>query len=129
MSEAENRATVERLWSAFDAREFERAAEELHDDFVAEWPHSGERIRGRDNFIAVNREHPEPWISVNVSRIVAEGDTVVTEVEVPVEGSEPVYAASFFELSGGKIIRLTEYWVEGCSQQPYESRRRLTERM
>ncbi len=51
MSEGENKAAVERLWRAFDARDFERAGDELHDDFVAEWPHSGERIRGRENFL------------------------------------------------------------------------------
>ena len=122
MGEAENRSTVERLWRAFDARRFEEAGAELHDDFVADWPHSGERIRGRENFIAVNREHPDPWISIEVRRLVAEGDVVVSEVSVPVADGKTVFAASFFELRDGKIVRLTEYWVEGRSQAPYPSR-------
>ena len=96
---------------------------------MAEWAHSGERIRGRENFIAVNRDHPDPWLSVDVRRIVAEADTVVSEVAVPVEGSPPVYAASFFEFENGKIIHLTEYWVEGESQEPCGSRSAIVERM
>lgn len=127
MSETENRAAVERLWRAFDEREFDRAGDELHDDFVADWPHSGERIRGRANFVAVNRDHPDPWISVELRRIVAEGDLVATEVAVPVAGAATNYAASFFEFRDGKIARVVEYWVEERSQVPYESRRDVSE--
>ncbi len=129
MGERDNKAAVDRLWRAFDARDFERAGDELHDEFVAEWPHSGERIRGRENFIAVNRDHPDPWLSIDVRKLVAEGELVASEVAVPVEGSHPAYAASFFEFRDGKIVRLTEYWVEGSSQEPYESRAGVTERM
>ncbi len=38
-------------------------------------------------------------------------------------------AASFFHFRAGKIVHLTEYWVEGRSREPYESRRRHVERM
>jgi ketosteroid isomerase-like protein len=117
------------MWRAFDAREFDRAGEELHDDFVCEWPHSGERISGRDNYVAINRDHPDPWISIEILRIVAEGDQVVSEVRLPVEGREPEYAASFYEFRDGKIARLTEYWVSGNSQEPYESRAGISEPM
>lgn len=128
MGVEENKAAVQRLWRAFDDREFERAADELSDDFVCVWPHSGELIRGRENFIRVNAEHPDPWVSIELKTLVAEGDLVVTEVEVPVEGSAPAYAASFFELRDGEIVRLTEYWVEGRSQEPYGSRAGISER-
>ena len=127
MAEDENRAAVERLWRAFAAREFERAGDEVHEDVVVDWPHSGERIRGRAAFIAVNRDHPDPWITVELRRIVAEGDFVVTEVAVPVAGAATVYAASFFELQDGKVRKLTEYWVDGGSQLPYESRAGISE--
>ena len=128
MGVEENKAAVERVWQAFDERRFDRAGEELADDFVCFWPHSGEVIRGPENFVRVNAEHPDPWISIEIKKIVAEGDLVVTEVEVPVEGSEPAYAASFFELRDGKIARLTEYWVEGRSQEPYDSRAGISKR-
>ena len=128
MGVEQNKAAVERLWRAFGERQFERAGEELGDEFVCVWPHSGEVIRGPENFIRVNAEHPDPWISIEVKKIVAEGEIVVTEVELPVEGCEPAYAASFFELRDGKIVRLTEYWIEGRSQEPYDSRAGISER-
>ena len=93
------------------------------------WPHSGERIRGRDNFVAVNREHPDPWTSIEVHRLIAEGDVVVSEVVVAVEGGNPAHAASFFEFEDGKIVRLTEYWVDAKSHEPYESRAAHVEQM
>lgn len=130
MTDAEaNKAAVLRVWKAFDDRDFARAGEELHDDFVAEWPHSGERIRGRENFVRVNAEHPDPWISIEVLRIVGEGDVVASAVAVPVEGSNVAYAASFFEFRDGRIVKLIEYWVDGNSQEPYESRAGFVERL
>ena len=130
MSDTEaNKRAVERLWRAFNDRAFEKGGEELHDDFVAEWPHSGERIRGRDNFVRVNAEHPDPWVSIEIRRIVGEGDMVASEVAVPVEGGPTAYAASFFEFRDGRIARLVEYWVDQGSQAPYESRADLVERL
>ena len=122
-----NKRAVERMWQAFNERAFERAGEELHEDFVAEWPHSGERIRGRDNFVRVNAEHPDPWVSIEIVKIVGEGDVVASEVAVPVEGGPTAHAASFFELKDGKIARLVEYWVDAGAQTPYESRATLVE--
>jgi ketosteroid isomerase-like protein len=124
-----NKRAVERMWQAFNERDFARGGEELHDGFVAEWPHSGERIRGRENFVRVNAEHPDPWISIEIRKIVAEGDIVASEVAVPIEGGPTVYAASFFEFRDGKIIRLVEYWVDANEQEPYESRASLVERL
>ena len=122
-----NKRAVERMWRAFDQCAFERGGEELHDDFVCEWPHSGERIRGRANFVRVNAEHPDPWTSIEILKIVGEGDVVVSEVAVPVEGAPTAYAASFFELRDGKIARLVEYWVDAGGQRPYQSRSSLVE--
>ena len=78
MSEKENRESVERLWRLFEAREWEKAGQELHDDFEAVWPHTGEVFRGRANFIAVNENFPPigDW-HIHIKRIVAEGDLVV----------------------------------------------------
>ncbi|HUH06256.1 MAG TPA: nuclear transport factor 2 family protein [Egibacteraceae bacterium] len=127
MSQAENKTAVEHLWRAFDERRFDDAGDALHDDVVVEWPHSGERMVGRDAFIAVNRDHPDPWIRVEVLRIVAEGDVVVSEVVVPVEGQRSALAASFFTFEDGKIVSITEYWVDAGSQAPYPSRAGVTE--
>ena len=68
-------------------------------------------MRGRDNYLAVQREYPEGW-HIEVLRIVDGGDTVVSEVRVDQEGQR-FFAASFFELADGRISRAVEYWSDG----------------
>jgi ketosteroid isomerase-like protein len=113
MHENKNRQAVERLWQAFDTLDFEAAGEVLHDDFIAEWPQSRERMH-KDNFLAVNKHYPGSW-HITILRIIAEGDQVATEVRIDIDGRTD-YAVSFYELRDGKIIKETDYWPE-----PYEA--------
>ena len=119
------REIVERLWDAFEARDWDLARSLLHDDFELEWPHTGEAIRGASNFMEMNRAFPGDW-HLRVLRVVAEGDTVVSEVEATVEG-DVEFAVSFFEVRRGRIARLREYWVTPGYQDPPAWRARWTE--
>ena len=110
MSERHNRTVVEQLWQLFDARDFEAAGELLHDDFACEWPQSRERIRGRENYVAINQNYPGTW-SITIRRLIAEGDQVASEV-VMTYADQVVQAVSFFELRDGKIVRQVDYWPE-----------------
>ena len=58
------------LWRLFEAGAWDEAGALLHPDFVAHWPQSGECFRGRENYLAVNREHPAPGWELTVHRIV-----------------------------------------------------------
>src|SRR5664279_2464806 len=110
MAENEHREAVERLWSLFDAGDF-AVGTFLHDDFVCEWPQSGEVIRGRDNFIAVNAHYPRR-VRIQVQRLLVAGDTIITEVLAP-DAADPTQvdrAVSFFEFRDGTIIHLREFW-------------------
>lgn len=110
MSDQDNRHVVEQLWHLFDTFQFEAAGQLVSDDFVCEWPQSRERIRGRENFVALNANYPGRW-RCTVERIVACGDTVVTDVALA-SGDETARAVSFFELRDGKIVKETDYWPE-----------------
>jgi hypothetical protein len=77
MDEAVNRLAVERMWARFQVRDWAGAGEILADDLVVEWPHSGEVIRGPRNFLLVNEHHPAKDWSIDVRRMVAQGDQVV----------------------------------------------------
>ncbi len=110
MSEIANLQTVEALWDAFDRFDFDAAGDLLHDDFLCEWPQSGERIRGRANFVAVNKVYPGQW-RCTIQRILVCGDEVVTETQVS-DGDTSNTAISFFTLAGGKIVHLREYWPD-----------------
>jgi len=107
-----NRAVVQQFWEAIHNNDFRKAASCLHDDYLLEWPQSGELIRGRDNFAAVNEHYPAagPW-RVTVHRLIAEGDEVASEVTVT-DGKISARAITFSDLSDGKIVHQTEYWPD-----------------
>lgn len=118
MSDHDSREIVAALWALFEERDWDGARALLANDLVVEWPHSRERMRGPDAFLAVNRYYPEGW-SIRVLRIVAAGDLVVSEIVVTL-GGQRSFAASFFEIAEGRIRRVTEYWVDE-GQQPAPS--------
>lgn len=101
---------VESLWHRIQARDWAGVADLIADDAVVEWPVSSERIVGRSNYVAVNREYPDGW-SIRVLRIVAAGDQVASEVEVPHDDLGVFRAASFWTVVDGRIVRGTEYWT------------------
>src|ERR1044072_1919846 len=47
-----------KFWLLMESNDFRSVGAVLSDDFVLEWPQSKERIRGRDNFAAMNEEYP-----------------------------------------------------------------------
>lgn len=108
----ESKQVVERFWAAMQTNDFKSAGEYLHDDYILEWPQSGERIRGRANFVAVNENYPAHgrW-EFTVHRIIAEGDEVVSDVGVT-DGEIAGRAITFSTVRAGKIVRQTEFWPD-----------------
>ncbi len=56
--QATAKETVEAFWETMTTNDCGAVGALLADDYVLEWPQSGEVIRGRDNFAAVNRHDP-----------------------------------------------------------------------
>ncbi|WP_404958224.1 nuclear transport factor 2 family protein [Streptomyces sp. 147326] len=102
---------VARLWERIEARDWDGVAGLVAEDAVIEWPVSGERIVGRANFIAVNSDDGyADERSVELLRILADGDLVVTEVEIPQD--HVVYrAVSLWTVRDGEIVEAREYWT------------------
>lgn len=133
MSETAQRL-YERYLAAINARDWETLGSLLHDDFVEEWPQSGERVRGRENLIASTANYPgadrEPEAlgteAVQVVgsedrfvvspvfttiRLVGTGDvyTGVSKGHYP-DGSE-WFSVSLFTIRDGRIHRMTTYFA------------------
>ena len=119
---------VEQLWSRIQARDWAGVGELLVEDFVLEWPHDQVRLRGRADFVEFNRSYPEGW-SIEVLRIVAHGNTVVSEVRVPHPTVGPHYALSFTKVDAGRITSCREYWVLEAYEEPVGERTRWFEPM
>ena len=110
-----NAAAVEiagRFWQLMATNDFRSVGSLLADDFVLDWPQSGERIRGRDNFAAMNEEYPAhgPW-TFTVNRIVGNETVAVSEVTVS-DGVQLARAISFFEISNSRIVKMVEFWPD-----------------
>lgn len=118
-------AVVKRFWELMASNDFRSVGQVLGDGFVLEWPQSGERIRGRDNFAAVNEEYPAHgrW-RFTINRIVGRGPEVVTDVSVT-DGVQEARAISFFTVAGGKVVEMVEFWPD--SYEAPRNRKHLTE--
>ena len=112
------------LWERFEARDWGSARELLSDDFSASWPHTGERFATPDAFIRVNEQYPEGW-TIHVLRVVAEGDTAVSEVRVDHTRLGTSLASSWWTARDGRLASVVEYWVdEGAQPIPLDRRRK-----
>ena len=118
---------VESFWKLMATNNFRSVGLLLSDDFVLEWPQSGERIRGRDNFAAMNEEYPAHgrW-EFTVNKIIGSDVEAVSDVSVT-DGVQQARVVSFFTIENGQILRMIEFWPDNYPAP--ENRRHLVERM
>jgi ketosteroid isomerase-like protein len=121
------RFLVEQFWQLMASNDFFSVSAVLSEDFVLEWPQSGERIRGAENFAKMNAEYPAhgPWI-FTVHQIVAEHEKLVSDVSIT-DGVQRARALSFFIVANGKIQKIVEFWPDPFVAP--ENRRHLVEIM
>lgn len=107
-----NKQILENFWSTMETNDFNAASQLLHDEYLLEWPQSGERIVGRENFAAINTNYPaEGKWRFSINDIVAEGDLVVTDVNVT-DGKVIGRAVTFSTIRDEKIWKQVEFWPD-----------------
>jgi ketosteroid isomerase-like protein len=122
-----SKEVVKRFWSLMQSNDFASVGEVLSDDFVLEWPQSGERIRGRENYGRMNQEYPAHGVwKFTINRLLVDGDEAVTDVSVT-DGVQQARTITFFSINGSKIYRLLEFWPDRFPAP--EHRRHLVEMM
>jgi limonene-1,2-epoxide hydrolase len=110
---------VNGFWAAMQANDWHLAASCLAPECEVDWPCSGERIVGRENFAALQARYPTntgAW-SFDVHRVVADGDLVVSEVTVT-DGEQAARVIAFSEIEDGLIARQVEYWPTAYDPLP-----------
>jgi hypothetical protein len=125
MGEKENQLAVERYFEHFSSGSIEGIEEIFHEDFVEEWPQSGERIRGLSNMKSIVQNYPG-LPKVTVQNIRPAGDLVVVEALFDYSG-KPYNTVAIFEFDKGKVRKETAYFAE-----PFEApdwRAKWVERM
>jgi ketosteroid isomerase-like protein len=103
---------VKKYWSLMQSNDFQSVGQVLSDDFVLEWPQSGQRIRGRENFSAMNEEYPAHgrW-RFTINRLIGDDVQAVTDVSLT-DGVQVARAISFFSIADGKIQKMVEFWPD-----------------
>jgi hypothetical protein len=120
---------IELYWKALADNDLQRASTMLGDDFVEEWPQSGERIHGPDNWLAMATAHPT-FPSIRPLETQGAGDLWVTQAhfDYPTdEGAAPFKVCAIQRVRDGKLVRLTQYFAA-----PFEAaewRKEWVERM
>src|SRR5215831_4930064 len=90
---------IKRFWELMATNDFRSVGSVLADEFVLDWPQSGERIRGRDNYAAMNEQYPTTtgrWTFI-INRVVGNDNEAVSDVTVS-DGVQIARAISFFEI-------------------------------
>jgi SnoaL-like domain len=98
------------------------------DDFVEEWPQSGERLT-RD-MVEKMAEYPQlsgTSPKFTYKRMIGGGDVFVAEGTIDYGDGIPVSYVGIGEIRDGKVFRMTEYFANPF--EPPEWRKGMTQRM
>jgi hypothetical protein len=106
-----NLELVKKFWLLFSEQSWDKAAELLHQNFVAMWPQSRERIVGAQNFINVNRFYPGNH-KIEIIHAFETGSKVLTTVWIEADTGQKTFANSIFDIKDGQILKAEEYWAE-----------------
>ena len=103
---------VREFWRLMATNDFASVGAVLAEQYILDWPQSNERIRGKENFAALNAAYPShgPW-AFTVHRIVGNETEAASEVSVS-DGVQNAKAISFFTVVGGRITSQVEYRPE-----------------
>jgi hypothetical protein len=97
----------------------------VDDDMVIDWPHPGERFRGRENVLgAMAAVEVKPRFAGS-PRLIGSGPLWVLMVPLGY-GEEVLQYVAVLELEGGRILRAMGYW--GAPFPAQDSRTAYTER-
>jgi len=108
MQEHEVRALFERLLAAMDpALEYE----ERHEDYLVEFPQSGERMT-RDGLRRLQEHYPSGPPNIQLRRLTGSGDIWFGESVIRYNDGTVAHGVSRIEFRDGKMWRETRYYAE-----------------
>jgi hypothetical protein len=129
----DNKAAMERLKSIMEGDDFGALSGAINefatDDFVQEWPQSGERIR-RENVAKIAESYSGATGTnpkFTFKRMIGGGDVYVIEGTIDYGDGTPVSYVGITEFRDGRVAKQTEYYAN-----PFEApewRRQFVEQM
>ena len=143
MPELTNRDVVERFIEATSANDLDRADQYLADDFVEDYPQSGERIRGRTNRRSVIENYPgraerdftpgkagalvgdDQWVmtpAMSLLRLNGSGERFTATGQINYPSGEMWHVVQLIELHAGKIAKMTTYFAPPFEAAAYRAK-------
>jgi hypothetical protein len=117
------RAALERHWE-YAGKDEDISHEIYHDDAVLEFPQSGERFEGLENFREWRRQYPA-HLDFRIRRIKHDGDLVVAENLISYDGAPWMFAVNILEFRGDKVaherIYISDGWEAAEWRSPWRS--------
>jgi ketosteroid isomerase-like protein len=102
-----------------------RAHEMYHEDAVLEFPQSGERFEGVENFREWRSEYPAST-AVEFHEVRGEGAFWVVELAISYDGGPAKLGVSLLEIRDGRIARESIYVTEAWEAPEWRSKWRAT---
>ena len=130
MTEQSNEAVVREYAAALATGDQEALGRLRHPDWTAEWPQSGERVRGHANALAIDAAYPggrpavrpdrmvgseDHWVMTplySLQRIVGNGDSWWADGTIAYPDGSTWQLAMLLELVDGRIHRESSYFAE-----------------
>ena len=122
MDETAVRAAVRHYLDHSAAGEEHVAHEIYHRDAVLEFPQSGERFDGVENFEPWRAEYPAEQVDFDVRRVRGGDDVWVVELHVRYDGGPVHPGVQILEFRGDKVARETIYVTDAWEAPEWRSR-------
>ena len=109
------------FWQLANTQQWAAMGQLLALDMRYELPQTREFIAGREGFVDFFATWPQPW-RVEIERCVAQGEQLAVHLSFHDDSGVPQTCVGFYELEGGRIRRIVEYWPEAYEPPARHSR-------
>jgi len=119
LTDADLEAALRRHWDQ-SGKDEDVAHEIYHEDAVLEFPQSGERFEGVENFREWRREYPAD-LKFHLRRISHQEDLVVTEYLISYNGAPWMFTVSIMHFRDDRVAHERIYIMDGWEAAEWRS--------
>jgi hypothetical protein len=116
MDQAIIRDGLVRHWK-YEGIDYDKSHEIYHDDAILEFPQSGERFVGKQNFLTWRKKYPAK-LDFRIRRFTHDGDLWVAENLISYDGSPWMFTVNILEFRDDKIGHERLYVFDGFAAAP-----------
>jgi hypothetical protein len=118
MSDA-TRSLIQKHWDTANVRQWSEFKALLHPHLRYEVPQTREYAESGEGYFELFRTWPGHW-QASIKHLVCEANKAVCVIDFAV-GSKVMTGISIFELSDGKIAKVTDYWPDPYDPPPRQT--------